>query len=98
MGAGGARRGRRGCGVLQGVRREVRYRAVLPDDFEAGLRDVVGETAAADIAAVYRWMAENEDSRLFISGPGEIRERFRGEPMDLEEWASRRAWAGPAVR
>ncbi len=78
--------------------REVRYQAIPPDEFEAGLRDAVGDTAAADIAAVYRWMAENEDSRLFVSDPGEIREQFQAEPMDLEEWASRREWAGPAIR
>ena len=78
--------------------REVRYQAIPPDEFEAGLRDAVGGTAAADIAAVYRWMAENEDSRLFVSDPGEIREQFQAEPMDLEEWASQREWAGPATR
>jgi hypothetical protein len=77
--------------------REVRYQAIPPDEFEAGLRDAIGEAAAPDIAAVYRWMAENEDSRLFISDPGEIRERFQAEPMDLEQWASRREWAGPAI-
>ena len=78
--------------------REVRYQAIPPDEFEADLRDAIGEAAAADIAAVYRWMAENEDSRLFVSNPGEIRKRFQVEPMDLEEWASRREWAGPAIR
>jgi hypothetical protein len=26
-----------------------------------------------------------EDSRLFVSDPGEIRERFQAEPMDLEK-------------
>lgn len=73
--------------------REVLYQAIPPEEFEAGLRSAVGETAAADIAAVYQWMAENEDSRLFVSDPGEIRERFQTEVMDLEEWASQREWA-----
>jgi hypothetical protein len=41
--------------------------------------------------------AENEDSPLFISDLGEIRGRFQIEPMDLEEWASRRQWAGLVV-
>jgi uncharacterized protein YbjT (DUF2867 family) len=74
--------------------REVQYQGIPPNEFEAGLRNAVGEAAAADIAAVYRWMGENKDSRLFISDPGEIRERFQVEPMDLEKWASRRPWAG----
>jgi hypothetical protein len=39
-----------------------------------------------------------EDSRLFVSDPGEIRERFQAEPMDLEKWASQREWAGPVTR
>lgn len=77
--------------------REVRYQAIPPDEFEAGLR-TVGEAAAADIAAVYRWMAENEDSRLFVSDPEEIRERFQTELMDLEKWANQREWTGPAMK
>ena len=78
--------------------REIRYQAIPPDEFEAGLRNTVGEAAAADISAVYRWMAENEDSRLFVSDPGEIREQFQAEPTDLEKWASQREWAGLATR
>jgi hypothetical protein len=77
--------------------RKVRYQAIPPDKFEANLRATVGEAVAADIVAVYRWMAENEDSPLFISDLGEIRGRFQVEPMDLEEWASRRQWAGLVV-
>src|SRR5918997_615940 len=79
------------------LRREVRYQAIPPDEFEAGLR-TVGEAAAADIAAVYRWMAENEDSRLFVSDPEEIHERFQTELMDLEKWANQREWTGPAMK
>ncbi|MGH3145697.1 MAG: NmrA family NAD(P)-binding protein [Rubrobacter sp.] len=77
--------------------RGVRYQPIPPDEFEAALR-TGGEAAAADIAAGYRWMAENEDSRLFVSDPEEIRERFQTELMDLEKGANQREWTGPAMK
>jgi len=38
-----------------GLGREVRYRRIPEDEFEAALRPAVGEAAARDIADVYRW-------------------------------------------
>lgn len=41
--------------------RAVRYQAIPLDRFEAGLRPAVGEAAAREIVAMYRWDAERSD-------------------------------------
>lgn len=74
--------------------REVRYHHIPPDEFERGLRGAVGETAAEGIAAMYRWMAENEDAGLFEADARAVLEKLPVGLAGLEEWAASVAEGG----
>ena len=77
---------------------EVRYHPIPPEKFERGLREAVGETAAREIAAMYRWMAENEDSGLFEADAQAVLEKLPVKLTAMEEGAGSAAVFGRSAR
>jgi len=72
--------------------REVRYVALQPDQFEAGLSEVLGADAAGGVAGIYRWAALDREPDLFAADHGEV-ERVLGVRFSpIGDWVSAQPW------
>ncbi|MCF2528876.1 NmrA family NAD(P)-binding protein [Yinghuangia soli] len=69
---------------------EVAYEAQDPSEFEAALAPVLGDAAAAEVAATYRWAAR--DAGLFAADAGALRESLGVRLTPLRSWIAAQPW------
>ncbi|WP_232667830.1 SDR family oxidoreductase [Pseudonocardia sp. TRM90224] len=81
--------------------RQVTYLPLEVERFESGLRDVLGEAAAAGVAGIYRWAAQAADPDLFAPDHDEVERVLRVRMHPIATWVAAQRWerwAATAVR
>jgi len=73
------------------VGRPVSYVPIAPGDFQVALSAAVGAKAAEGVAALYRWIEANPETRVF-DHDASVFERLGLTPTPVREWAQRQAW------
>jgi uncharacterized protein YbjT (DUF2867 family) len=72
--------------------KEISYVPLEVAQFEAGLREVLGDSAASGVAGIYRWAAQTPDQELFAGDHAEV-ERVLGVRMTpITEWVAAQHW------
>ncbi|MEU3751778.1 NmrA family NAD(P)-binding protein [Streptomyces olivoreticuli] len=72
--------------------RDVHYLPLDPEEFEAGLGQVIGAEGARGVAGVYRWAATGADPELFAADPRTAEQRLGIRLTPLAEWISAQPW------
>jgi uncharacterized protein YbjT (DUF2867 family) len=72
--------------------RDVSYLSLDVGRFEAGLKEVIGEPAAAGVSGIYKWAHQSPDPDLFVVEPAEV-ERMLGVTLTpITQWVSAQRW------
>lgn len=72
--------------------RHVSYVPLDVHMFEAGLKEVVGEHAAAGVSGIYKWAADGADPDLFVVDPAKVEDRLGVQLTPITQWVSAQRW------
>lgn len=72
--------------------KDVSYVPLDVHQFEAGLKEVVGEHAAAGVSGIYKWAAQGAHPDLFVVDPAEVEEVLGIQLTPITQWVSAQHW------
>jgi len=72
--------------------KDVSYFPLEVDQFESGLREVIGDAAAAGVSGIYKWAAESHDPELFVADHAEVERMLDVRLTPITEWVSVQRW------